>query len=328
MTDENKKEIEELKKFINNAEDSLESAKRALADLTGQDISEYKSSKPSKNLKELKITENGKVIEGIFNGENMVGPEGKVFPVPANYASKSKMVEGDKLKLTVAEDGSFIFKQIGPVDRTNLIGTLVFEDNMYQVLADGKRFNLLYASVTYHKAKPGDRVTIVIPKDGNAEWAALENIIHDDLPTQETAAKQPMKVPDEIDTTIFDTGKPLEPEENIAVEPEQTQNKEVSTETLQPEKSQLEVEQNQDTVIKEDNIFNKTPTMQPETTAIPQIQAETTAPEGNLGTDHRTGLPEESFLPRSQDETTNSLGESPPTASTADNPEGATELEI
>src|SRR3989338_2876015 len=60
---------------------------------------------------------NGKVIEGIFNGQEMIGPDGSTYAVPANYASKSKLVEGDALKLTIAANGSLVFKQIGPVTR-------------------------------------------------------------------------------------------------------------------------------------------------------------------------------------------------------------------
>ena len=47
-------------------------------------------------------------MEGVFDGQNMMGPDGKKYPVPANYASKSKLVEGDVLKLTISDDGSFI----------------------------------------------------------------------------------------------------------------------------------------------------------------------------------------------------------------------------
>lgn len=175
------KEIEELKKFIATAEESLESAKNALTKLTGEDILKAKKGfKPSSGaIAGLNVSESGTIIEGIFDGENMVGPEEKIYPVPANYASKSKLVEGDKLKLTVAEDGSFIFKQIGPTERKKLIGTLSFDDNMFHVLAEGKTYSVLYASVTYFKAKVGDRVTIVVPDEGVSEWGALENIIHD-----------------------------------------------------------------------------------------------------------------------------------------------------
>ncbi len=176
--DEKQKEnkIVELKRQINIAEESLEAAKRALFELTKDSNLDIEQPKP---MTEAVVSEGGKIIEGTFNGENMIGPEGKVYPVPANYASKSKLVEGDRLKLTIADDGSFMFKQISPVKRKNIVGTLKFEDNAYHVLANGEIYNILYASVTYHKGKPGDKVTITIPENGQAKWAALENIIHD-----------------------------------------------------------------------------------------------------------------------------------------------------
>jgi len=64
----------------------------------------------------------GKVIEGVFDGQNMVGSDAKTYPVPANYASKSKLVQGDILKLTIAEDGAFLYKQIGPIPRKQIVG--------------------------------------------------------------------------------------------------------------------------------------------------------------------------------------------------------------
>ena len=119
----------------------------------------------------------GKVIEGVFDGQNMVGPNEKTYPVPANYASKSKLVEGDILKLTISEDGSFIYKQIGPIERKKLIGTVTLQDGTYMVEACGKLYHVLFASVTYFKAQPGDEVTVVIPADRPASWAAIEAVI-------------------------------------------------------------------------------------------------------------------------------------------------------
>jgi hypothetical protein len=175
-----KTEIEELKKIIAQAEQSLAAAKEALSELTGEN---YHSAAPSKASAPVEAT-GGKIVEGIFDGEGMLGPDGKIYPVPANYASKSKLVEGDRLKLTIAEDGSFIFKQIGPTERKKLIGTLNFENNLYSVAAEGKNYHVLYASVTYFKAKPGERVTIVVPAAEEAKWAAIENIIHEESGTQ------------------------------------------------------------------------------------------------------------------------------------------------
>jgi bifunctional DNA-binding transcriptional regulator/antitoxin component of YhaV-PrlF toxin-antitoxin module len=98
--------------------------------------------------------------------------------VPANYASKSKLVEGDILKLTIADDGSFIYKQIGPVARRQVIGTLVQHDGAYYVEAGGKEFRVLLASVTFFKAHVGDQVSIIVPEDNrDAEWAAVEAVL-------------------------------------------------------------------------------------------------------------------------------------------------------
>jgi len=118
----------------------------------------------------------GKIIEGVFDGQNMVGSDGKTYPVPANYASKSKLVQGDILKLTIADDGSFLYKQIGPIPRKQVVGVLEQKDGHYFVTVDKKQYRVLLASVTYFKAKPGDQVSVNIPEDDsvNAEWAALE----------------------------------------------------------------------------------------------------------------------------------------------------------
>lgn len=123
--------------------------------------------------------EGAKIIEGAFDGQNMLGPDGKQYSVPANYASKSKLVEGDVLKLTITRDGSFIYKQIGPIDRQRLIGQLSRDEvsGEYRVVAEGKSYKVLLASITYFKGEPGDEVVILVPALGDTRWAAVENII-------------------------------------------------------------------------------------------------------------------------------------------------------
>jgi hypothetical protein len=105
----------------------------------------------------------------------MIGPDGKEYPVPANYASKSKLVEGDILKLNITDEGTFIFKQIGPVERKQIIGTLVQHDGVYYVEASGSEYRILLASVTFFHLSIADQVTIIVPSDNpNATWAAVE----------------------------------------------------------------------------------------------------------------------------------------------------------
>jgi hypothetical protein len=120
----------------------------------------------------------GKIIEGVFDGENMIGPDGKQYSVPANYASKSKLVEGDILKLTITSKGTFVYKQISPIERARVIGTLEkASDGNFYVKANSKKWRVLTASVTYFKGEAGDETVILAPKTGDSKWAAVENIV-------------------------------------------------------------------------------------------------------------------------------------------------------
>ena len=166
--------------MIESAEKNIQSAKQLLREIMGgraeisQDI--------IKKAQILSVSEGGKIIEGVFDGQNMIGPDGKQYPVPANYASKSKLVEGDVLKLTIAEDGSFIYKQIGPIERKKVLGILTQDDKgEYRVVAEGKPYKVLLASLTYFKAESGDQVTIVLPQEKDANWGAVENVIKKDM---------------------------------------------------------------------------------------------------------------------------------------------------
>ena len=167
MADIPEKQIKRLRSLITEAETNLAAAKELLVSLVGDDPT---------LVDKVKDKSLGKVIEGVFDGQNMVGSDGKTYPVPANYASKSKLVQGDILKLTIADDGSFLYKQIGPVPRKQVVGVLDQKDGHYFVSVDDKQYRVLLASVTYFKAKPGDQVSVNIPEDPSvdAEWAALE----------------------------------------------------------------------------------------------------------------------------------------------------------
>jgi bifunctional DNA-binding transcriptional regulator/antitoxin component of YhaV-PrlF toxin-antitoxin module len=166
MSELPEKQVKRLRSLLQEAETNLAAAKELLISVVGDDDTISGASHEEVA---------GKVIEGVFDGQSMVGPDGKNYPVPANYASKSKLIEGDILKLTIADDGGFIYKQIGPVARRQIIGTLVQHDGAYYVEATGREYRVLLASVTYFKARMGDQVSIVIPEDNReAVWAAVE----------------------------------------------------------------------------------------------------------------------------------------------------------
>jgi len=205
--------IQSLREMIYAAEKTLQGAKSMLLQLEGK-------KKVGRKKKNLTDDEGGKIIEGTFDGQIMIGTDGKQYPVPANYASKSKLVEGDVLKLTITSDGSFIYKQIGPVERKRVIG-IVNQDGEgnYFVLAENKPFRVLLASITYFKVAPGDEVTLIIPRDIDSDWGAIENILlgvrqrkikKDEFPEEEALAEKNHPIIDEWLPNLEDLKKELE----------------------------------------------------------------------------------------------------------------------
>jgi hypothetical protein len=174
MSDDSLLQIQEL---LESAQASLKTASSMLRDLTG-----VADSSREKHVMRASRTAptgavNGRVIEGIFDGQNMMDASGQSYPVPANYASKSKLVEGDGMKLTITDEGKFIYKQIAPIDRRIAKGVLIQEDGQYKVLAEGKTFRVLLASVTFYRAEVGDQVSVLLPTEGEAQWAAVEAVL-------------------------------------------------------------------------------------------------------------------------------------------------------
>lgn len=185
MADDSLIHIQEL---LDSAMSSLKTANALLRDLTGvtdpnQERLVTRASKVS-----APASVSGRVIEGIFDGQNMVDSAGQSYPVPANYASKSKLVEGDGMKLTITDEGKFIYKQIAPIERRIAKGVLIQEDGQYKVLCEGKPFRVLLASVTFYRAEVGDQVTVLLPVHTEAQWAAVEAVLPKHL--AEAAAKQ------------------------------------------------------------------------------------------------------------------------------------------
>ena len=172
MSELPEKQIKRLRSLIQEAETNLAAAKELLISVLG----DGEAITAPRDV--VVSAPEGKIIEGVFDGQIMIDQEGKNYPVPANYASKSKLVEGDIMKLTITPEGKFLYKQIGPVERKTVIGTLTHHDDKYFVEVSGKEYEVLYASVTYFRLQEGSQVAVIIPANNeNATWAAVEAAI-------------------------------------------------------------------------------------------------------------------------------------------------------
>jgi hypothetical protein len=66
----------------------------------------------------------------------MLGVDNNNYIVPVNYASKSKLVQGDRMKLTIEGSGKMLYKQIKQIERETKIGLLTQDKGKYQVVSD------------------------------------------------------------------------------------------------------------------------------------------------------------------------------------------------
>jgi len=174
MENDSLRALEDIHRLIEDIEGQLAHLKQRVSELGPVDHNRY-----AKEKAQDFGSSDGNVTEGVFDGQNMVGPDGKIYTIPANYASKSKLVEGDIMKLTIKDAGTFIYKQIGPVERKRMTATLVRTDSGgYKAVAkSGHSYKLLTASVTYYRGEVGNTAIILVPPDGMSNWAAVENIV-------------------------------------------------------------------------------------------------------------------------------------------------------
>jgi hypothetical protein len=83
--------MQALQELISTAERSLHHAKNLMTQIVGKKAIAH----DELDMTGLHAYKHGKakVIEGVFTGKDMLGADKKIYPVPANYASKSKIIE-------------------------------------------------------------------------------------------------------------------------------------------------------------------------------------------------------------------------------------------
>jgi len=173
------KKLQAIRDFVLNAEKSLKNAKKILKDVLEEQwlsIHEDEVNLDTKWLNSYSSDEE-KIVEWVFTWEEMLWVDDRKYPIPVNYASKSKLVQWDRLKLTIEPSWRMLYKQIKPIDRETKVGLLTKEQGKFQVISDWQTYNVLTAAVTHFKAEIGDSVSIIVPTGKHANFAAIESVI-------------------------------------------------------------------------------------------------------------------------------------------------------
>lgn len=116
-------------------------------------------------------------VVGIFDGFQMISDDGTKHEVPANYAAKSKLVFGDKLKM-ITEDGKNIFKHITKVPRQKVEGMLSRREDKWYFVSDSGSYLVSSTAADFQRAAEGDEAVALMPEDlTNVTFATLDRVI-------------------------------------------------------------------------------------------------------------------------------------------------------
>jgi hypothetical protein len=175
------KKVQSILSLIEIAENNLHNAKTLLAQILDEKGASPNTESTYKNISsdESQAIE---VVEGYFDGEGMMGDNGQNYTVPQNYASKTQLVIGDRMKWMLTPDRE-IYKLIGQAARERIIGTFSMEGDSFVVITEQhpKPVKILKASATFAMKNLGlnfgDEVVIIVPKGVTPTWGAFSSVV-------------------------------------------------------------------------------------------------------------------------------------------------------
>jgi hypothetical protein len=178
----NPKKISQILNLIEIASNNIQTARTLLSSLATESgikvTGEIRTPGTSSTDEDSAL----EVVEGFFDGENMIGDNGQIYTVPPNYASKTQLVIGDRMKWILTKDRE-VYKLILAAPRERVTGTFAIEGEHYVVLVDAypTPIKILKASATYAIKNlgltQGDEVAITIPKDTTPTWGAFNTVL-------------------------------------------------------------------------------------------------------------------------------------------------------
>ena len=171
------KKARKIRNLIVSAEKSIISAKKLMKEIMDEEGVELTNAPLSTEWLFSSDQWDSKFVEGVFTWEDMLWSDWVKYPIPGNYASKSKLVQWDKMKVIIEPSGQLKYKQISQIERETKVWLLTKDWTKYQAVVDWETYNLITASVTHYKANIWDTVTILVPKWKEATFAAVETIV-------------------------------------------------------------------------------------------------------------------------------------------------------
>lgn len=126
---------------------------------------------------------------GQYDGFYVTTEDGQKHEVPPTYASKSRVVFGDTLKILKNGDRVY-FEHLNKVPRKELSGILTKKEGSWHFLSHSGVYKVLDVAVEYYKGKELDEAIALVPEDNlEAPFAALDKV--DNNVSEKPANTQP-----------------------------------------------------------------------------------------------------------------------------------------
>lgn len=178
--------LQTILSLLEICETNLRNAKMMLSQINPGSSIPKLSTNADFSIKSQEEANAAEVVEGHFDGESMIGDNGQTYPVPQNYASKSQLVVGDRMKWILTKNAfgevHEVYKLTQPVPRDRVVGKFLVDGNNYCVMLPEFPIpvRILKASATYAmknlNLKIGDDVALYIPKNGVPTWGAFISV--------------------------------------------------------------------------------------------------------------------------------------------------------
>jgi len=157
------KKYDNVKKLIHSAFAQLEKVQNVVESMEQEDKKNYYQNIPG--------------TEGYFDGQYLVADDGRKTEVPANYAAKSRLVYGDRLKV-FADTGKQVFKQITKAERKKIEGVLNKKEGKWVLLATEGTYKIADIAAEFNNAQLNDKASAYIPLGNpNVPFAALDRVL-------------------------------------------------------------------------------------------------------------------------------------------------------
>lgn len=175
-------DIDNIKKQINKIQGELDSLRKEVNDIGKEDKGSVDEEIPG--------------VLGFFDGYNLVTDNNQKYEVPANYAAKSRIVYGDKLKM-VDQEGKKMFKLVEKVKRKKVDGILNKKEGNWFFITDSGSYQISNNAAEFNKAELNDEAVALLPEDNlSTPFATLDKIIKHNI------AKPEIKETSESNTSL------------------------------------------------------------------------------------------------------------------------------